>query len=227
MKILIATGLFPPDIGGPATYSKILVEELPKRGVDVVVISFGSVRDLPKIIRHAAYFWKVVRSGRDADVIYAQDPVSAGLPAYLAARFLGKPFYVRIAGDYAWEQGVARFGVTLDLDQFVKEKKVPFAVRMLRYIQITVASGAKKVIVPSEYLKGIVRSWGVKGERIAVIYSVFEGVVVKETKEELRQKLGFSGNILVSAGRLVLWKGFEKLISLIPSIHEKVADVHL
>ena len=48
MKILIATPLYPPDIGGPATYAKILEDELPKQGVTVSVVSFHVVRHLPK-----------------------------------------------------------------------------------------------------------------------------------------------------------------------------------
>ena len=60
MKLLITTGLFPPDIGGPATYSKILAEELSIRGVRVAVLSFGLVRKLPRFIRHLVYFFKVI-----------------------------------------------------------------------------------------------------------------------------------------------------------------------
>jgi len=74
MKILIATGIYPPDIGGPATYSKLLKDELPDRGIDVKVLSFGEVRHLPKIIRHFSYFLKVLKLGKGANVIYAQDP---------------------------------------------------------------------------------------------------------------------------------------------------------
>ena len=34
MKIVLATGIFPPDIGGPATYTERLVEELFRRGAE-------------------------------------------------------------------------------------------------------------------------------------------------------------------------------------------------
>jgi len=33
MKILIATGIYPPDIGGPAKYAKSLAEELESREI--------------------------------------------------------------------------------------------------------------------------------------------------------------------------------------------------
>ena len=98
-KILIATGIYPPDMGGPATYSKLLADELPKRGIEVRVLTFGAVRHLPKVIRHLAYFFKTLSQGREVDIIYAQDPVSVGLPALWAARLLGKRFLLRLGGD--------------------------------------------------------------------------------------------------------------------------------
>ena len=226
-KILIATGLFPPDIGGPATYSKILLEELPKRGIEVSVLPFGTVRNLPRLIRHLAYFGAVIRRSRDCDLIYAQDPVSVGLPACLAALLLRKPFLVRIAGDYAWEQGVQRFAVTATLDEFSKEKKFTLPVRILRYIERFVARRAERIIVPSHYLKHIVSQWGVSVRRITVIYSVFDGVETLESKESLRHKLELTGTVLISAGRLVPWKGFAELIATVPALQETFSDLRL
>jgi len=41
MKIVLATGIYPPDIGGPATYVRHLADELTKRGDEVIVITYG------------------------------------------------------------------------------------------------------------------------------------------------------------------------------------------
>ncbi|MEK7531600.1 MAG: hypothetical protein AAB545_01600, partial [Patescibacteria group bacterium] len=109
MKMLIATGLFSPDIGGPATYSKILLEKLPREGIETTILPFGAVRHLPRLLRHLVYFFRVLLAGRSVDVIYAQDPVSVGFPVFLASKVLKKPFLLKIVGDYAWEQGVQRF----------------------------------------------------------------------------------------------------------------------
>ncbi len=43
MKILLATGIYPPDIGGPATYVRHLAQELTKRGTEVTVVTYGEV----------------------------------------------------------------------------------------------------------------------------------------------------------------------------------------
>ncbi len=240
-KILIATGIYPPDIGGPATYSKLLADELPKHGIEVMVLTFGAVRHLPKVIRHLAYFFKTLSQGREVDIIYAQDPVSVGLPALWAARLLRKRFLLRLGGDYAWEQGVARFGVKDTLDEFVKKYDVyPLSVRMLKKIQTYVAQHAETVIVPSRYLASIVQVWGRK-INVKVIHNAFSLnsvsdsntytsytlTLVPESKDELRKKLNFQGKVILSAGRFVPWKGFDMLIEIMPDLRREVPDAFL
>jgi len=186
---------------------------LPGKGIEVELVKFSDVKKWPKIIRHIIFFVRVLRAARNADAVLALDPVSVGLPAMIAARRAGKPFIVKIVGDYAWEQGQQRFGITQNLDEFVKEKRMPFPIRVLRRIQTRVARNAARVIVPSEYLKGIVTAWGIPAEKITVIYN---GIEIPEHLPEEHKKEGEF--LVVSAGRRVPWKGFEAI--------ERVAKVH-
>ena len=225
--LLVATGLFPPDIGGPATYSKILNDELPSHGLSVKVLSFGEVRHLPKLIRHLAYAWKVFRLAPQSKIIYAQDPVSVGLPVMLACWLRRRSYFLKIVGDYAWEQGSQRFGVVDLLDDFSVRNNYAWPVRILKKIQLLVAHRAQKVIVPSEYLKKIVGNWGALAEKIKVIYNAFEAPASLPAKETLRQELGFEGLVITSVGRLVPWKGFELLIDLMPELSEKFSNLKL
>lgn len=217
MKILIAAGIYPPDIGGPATYSKFLVDELPKKGIETEVLSFGSVRHLPKFFRHFFYFLKVLRSGRRADIIFAQDPASAGLPAALASFILRKKFVLRAGGDFAWEQGSQKFGVKELLDNFYGQK-YGWQVELMRAIQRFVGRRARAIIAPSFYLKGIIEKWGIAGEKIKVVYNTAKEIDFNLNKEEVRRELGLEGDIILSAGRLVPWKGFGALIELMPEL---------
>jgi len=206
MKLVLATPLFPPEIGGPATYAKLLSEGLPEKGVQVEIVKFSDVRHLPKILRHYAYYRRLKRALEAADAILALDPVSVGLPACLAAKRLKKPLVVKVVGDYAWEQGRQRFGVTAELDEFVKQTSVPFPVRVLRYVQTRVALCATRVIVPSDYLKGIVTSWGISEGQINVFHNAIElpeHLIIPEKDDEKF--------LIVSAGRRVPWKGFEAI----------------
>lgn len=217
-RLVIATPLYPPEPGGPATYAKALEEGMPGQGIEVTLVKFGSVRRLPKIIRHIAYFIRVRRALKDADLVLALDPVSVGLPACLAAWSLGKPLVVKVVGDYAWEQGRQRFGVTEMLDTFVKTERAPFAVSFLRRVQTGVAKYAREIIVPSEYLKGIVAAWGIPEEKIRVIYNAVpqgEAGDVPVAVAELPRPL------VATAGRLVPWKHVEGVIDAVALLREQ------
>ena len=172
MKILICTGIFPPEAGGPATYSKSLAEKLIKRGHEVVVITYVTRISSPltgedkgegdfSIVRitrswfkpwhYYKYFKSVKKHGKDADVLYAQDPVSAGYPALLASKVLKKPFLIKITGDYSWERAMGRKFTGKLIDEFQKLPSYPKPIRKMRNIQIHVAKSPDGVIPPPPY----------------------------------------------------------------------------
>lgn len=228
MKVTVATGLYPPEIGGPATYAKMLEDELPTLGVAVTIVPFGWVRHYPKIIRHVVYTWKLWRESGDADIVYSLDPTSVGLPALWVARLRHKPFLVRLGGDYAWEQGRLRFGVTDTLDEHLEHSDTwPLRVRLLAKLQTYVVSRARYVVVPSEYLKGVVVQWGIGEDKIKVIYSALYPLEVKGTRQELREELEYTYPTLVSAGRLVPWKGFAALIDVVKELQKRFPQITL
>jgi glycosyltransferase involved in cell wall biosynthesis len=216
MKILITTPMMPPTIGGPATYVALLQKELPLRDVDIEVVSFDTLAHLPKGLKHLVFFFKVFKVAKKVDVVYAQDPLSTGLPTCLASWFRRKPFLLKVVGDYAWEQGVNRFGVTDSLDAFASKRTHSLPVAIFKYLERGVARSARQIIVPSQYLKKIVETWGVSREKITVILNAFD-IPNIETEE-----LSRSGTTIFSAGRLVSWKGFDILIRAIPFLPDEV-----
>lgn len=118
MKILIATGVYPPAIGGPAKYAKNLTDELSKRGI-VFLCAWGSVeRFLPWGMRHLYFFLRLLPGAARADVILALDTWSTGFPALVAAKLLRKKLLVRIGGDFVWEAYVERTGEMVRLSEF-------------------------------------------------------------------------------------------------------------
>lgn len=232
-KILIATGIFPPDIGGPATYVRKLAGEFVGRGIETKVICYSDVKeygsdDFPvsrinrkNPLRHLFYLWKLLIIAKDADLIYAQNPVSAGLPALLAAAILRKKMVLKLVSDGAWEHYVTTVEKHDDPEKFQK-KTYGFKTELLRSIQKMSARGAEKIIVPSQYVKNIIAQWGLKPEKISVVYNALNPAApLAASKEQAKEKIGVSGDIILSVGRLAPEKGFETIIEVMPGLLEK------
>mgnify|MGYP001583424763 CR=1 FL=1 len=233
-RLLITTGIFAPDIGGPASYARSLATRLASRGITVTIVTYSSVAHraddkqlpfrvcrvwtkLPWGLRHTLFFFRVLMHARRAQVILTLNAVSAGVPSAWAARLTGKPLIVKIVGDYAWEIAVQTGRTFLMINEFQKSPKSG-RIRRLDRLQRWVCHRAKRIIVPSKHLSDLVEGWGVPQGRIAVIYNGVALEPVPASKEEARRHIGVSGNVILTAGRLVPWKGFRMLIKLMPQL---------
>ncbi len=212
MKLVLATPLYPPDTGGPATDAALLYRELPTHDIAVTVCSFGTVRRLPRGIRHFWYACKLLKCVKDADGIVAFDTFSVCLPAALVCRLVGKPLIVRVPGDFVWEQATQRFEVRDSIEEFQK-KRYGFKVEALRMLQKFATQSATLLVVPSDFLRGIVEEWGIASSRLVRIYL---GIDLNE--EPIMPVKVPEGKILFSVGRFVPWKGFSMLIELLPQL---------
>ena len=121
MKILILTGIFPPDIGGAAGYAKNLKEEFLSRGYEVRTIFYKIEKKLPVIVRHFFYFFRVIFNIRRADLMIALDTLSVGLPSLTATLIFRKKIIVRVSGDFFWESYIEKSGELITLEQFYKD----------------------------------------------------------------------------------------------------------
>ncbi len=239
LQLVVATGIFPPDAGGPATYTERLTRELPRRGIDVRVVSYADdsgpvatdvvpvrriARRQPLAMRYLRYALAVASASRKAAGIFTQDPVSAGLPSLVAHWLTRRPLFVKIVGDAAWEYA-QNTGVTRDgIDAFQSRTYTP-TVRLLRFVQRSVCRSSRGVLVPSDYLKSIVHGWGIEQGKITVMKNAADvagAVATPEEKRQAKQALGLEGHeVLVSVGRLVPWKGFDTLIGLAPDLRRQ------
>lgn len=229
MKVLVATPMYPPELGGPATRTKLLEEKLPEHGIEVAVVSFGSIRWLPWGVRHGVFFIRLLQKGRSADVLLAQDAASVGLPTVLAGKLLRKPVVLFIVGDFVWEQGTVRFGVKDSLEAFSKREAGSFnqPIQILKWGQTWVAKQAKHAVVPSEYFKKIVSNWGVPKPNIVVIPNAVSDLSDQGNRKTLRGLLKFNGKFVISAGRLIPLKRFDALIKLVPAFVKKFPNFKL
>lgn len=124
-NILIATGIFPPQIGGPAQYAKEVRDAFRADGHHVTVLTYELERKLPPLVRHALFFMRTLVRLPGVDFILALDTFSVGWPAVMAATLLGKKIVIRTGGDFLWESYVERTGDKVLLRKF-------YATRMAR-----------------------------------------------------------------------------------------------
>jgi len=227
VKVLIAAGIYPPAVGGPATHLAHLLPHLLARGLELRAVAFAeqdaAARDtFPTVritgahwtIRNARYGSAFRRHEQWADVVYA---TSMGLPRSRGRR----PALLRIPGDLAWERAVNRglVPMTEDIDRF-QHARHGSRVALLKWLRRREARSAARIVVPSDYLKRLVVGWGIEPARIAVVHSAATYEAGTESREELRQRLGWTGPALqlVSPVRLVPWKGIDLLIDAVNAV---------
>ncbi len=232
-RILIVTGIYPPDIGGPASYTAAIAQRF-SSDVPVTVVTYSSAwnvpddsrlsfrviriwRKWPWFFRHAFYGLNVFFQASKHDTLYALSMLNGGIVSLVSGWVWHKKVFVRVPGDYAWQIAVEKGKTGLLIDDFQKARHSGW-IGFLAFLEKAICRRADGVIVPSQYLAALVRGWGVPQERIHVIYN---GVTLRPagvSKEEARRQIGISGNIVLSAGRLVSWKGFRMLIKIMPQL---------
>jgi len=230
MRILITTGIFPPDIGGPATYVPTIAKALTERGHQVTVLTTSEPENLQwddsiypfsvfrvnrrqKIwLRSLKFVAKVLRLGRMADVIYAN---GIYFETVIANKFLRKPLVMKIVGDEAWERSV-RKGWTKDNFEGFQQRHQSWQAELLKRLRSWVVRQADKVIVPSQYLANWVVKWGVPAEKVVVIYNAVE---IPDSIEPLPVPLKTPIKA-ITVGRLVPWKRVNRLLEALEKIPE-------
>ncbi len=210
MKILIVTGIYPPDIGGPANFTPEFSEFLRSKGHLVHVLTLSDelihfeIPDLNvhRIKRKGLIFRRIktviwiVRYGKTVDKILV-----TGLyeEVGLASLFLKTRIVMRIVGDPIWERARNRSSTTDGIEAFNNGGSRPSLQRILLSWSI---NRGHLCITPSEQLRDFMIGWGIK-RRIKVIPN---GVLIPE----LSQKNTDYQSITVS--RLVSWKNVSLVI---------------
>jgi glycosyltransferase involved in cell wall biosynthesis len=220
LRVCIITGIFPPDIGGPATYVPHIAAALAERGHSITVLTLSDclehddsqygfrVRRLPRRLSKPCRWLRTVREilrlGQDADVLFVN---GLAIEAVLANLWLGKPIVQKVVGDLAWERTTNRGWVRDGFEEFQKQR-YGLKVESLKALRAWWTRRATRVIVPSRYLADWVMQWGVPEEKMAVIYNAVEPLKeVQPAAVPLRTPLK-----AVTVGRLVPWKCVDRVI---------------
>jgi len=223
-------------IGGPATYSYELARKLKARGHEVCVLTFGkpkkevvdgiivirAPRSRVFVKRYLDLLLLALRVVPKYDLIYAQDPVSVGLPAAIAKKLSKIPLVTKIVGDFAWEISFQKGWTSTYIEDFQKSKKTSIT-RLLCYAEKFVAKISDEIVVPCNYLKKLIVGWGIPSEKITVIPNAIDLQYYVNNGDLTKKNLGFGDfRIILTAGRLVPWKGIDALIKIMPEIRKKI-----
>jgi len=222
VRVLIVSGIWPPDLGGPASHAPELAAFLRARGHDVEVVTTASSapaserypvswvpRRLPAGVRHAAVVLSIARRAAAADVVYATSMTRrAALGALLARR----PLVLKLTADEAYERERRSGRFSGDLDAF-QQHRGGLRVALLRRSRTWAVRRARHVFTPSAYLRELVVAWGVPAARVTVSPNPAPEVPPLPPREELRAELGLEGPTLAFAGRLMAAKALDVALS--------------
>jgi glycosyltransferase involved in cell wall biosynthesis len=213
VKVVVVSGIWPPDVGGPATHAPEVTEFLRSRGHQVEVVTTAATppaptpypvhwvsRRIPMGARHLAVAGMVHRAGRDADVVYSTGMVGRSSLGAAVARV---PLVLKLTSDPTYERSIRYRFYKADLDSFQRARDP--RIRALRLARDRELRAAARIVIPSESLRDIAVQWGVSADKIEVLPNP---VVTPELppREELRARHGLEGKTLVFAGRLSIQK---------------------
>jgi glycosyltransferase involved in cell wall biosynthesis len=218
VKVLIVSGIWPPDVGGPASHAPEVADFLRSRGHTVEVVTTASqqparrpypvrwaARSIPVGLRHVVGGRLVAERARKADVVYTTGVFGRSA---LGSRLAGRPYVLKLTADPAHERAHRRGLSSRTLDEFQHESP-GLAVRLLRAARDAELRGAAHVMCPSAYLRELVLDWGVEPSRVEVMPNPLPRLPDLPEREEARRRLGLDGATLAFAGRLTAQKSLD------------------
>jgi glycosyltransferase involved in cell wall biosynthesis len=231
VKVLIVSGIWPPDVGGPASHAPEAAAELIARGHEVEVVTNAAAppaaelypvhwvhRRLPRGVRHLRAALLIAQRARAADVVYSTGMVGRSALGTMLAR---KPIVQKLTSDPTYDRSIryGLYGGALDSFQGARGLRL----RVLRAARNLALRRASRILIPSESLRDLSVAWGIAPHRIEVLPNPVEAPAAIGERDELRRRHGLDGQTLVYAGRLAMQKAVDVALEAV----SRVSDVGL
>ena len=222
MNILITVGIFPPDIGGPASFVPKIAKHLINMDNKVKIICLADEENLlledeldVLRIRRSTYLpirWfktisLILKHGRKSDILFVN---GLGIEAAIANLYLRKKIIRKIVGDPVWERFYNKKRTSETFDDF-QNLKHNLNVRIQKLIRNWSISSSEVVITPSDHLKEFINRTNPKTE----VLKINNGIEITEFKRSKTPLHEF--NILINS-RLVVQKNIHLVIEAMGSI---------
>lgn len=213
MKILVTTGIFPPDVGGPARFIPNICNYLSQNNeVTVLTLSNNTSHSdsdfdyklmrIPRNINKIRRFLKTLKSilieGKEVDLIFVN---GLWIEVMIANFYLNKKIIRRFVGDPIWEKFYNNYKTNLSFEDFNNNKQ-KLNVEILKKVRNYSIKKCNKVIVPSDNLFNFIKKTGFKNKLIKIV----NGTSVELEKSKLHQN-----NFLI-VSRLVRHKNIDIVI---------------
>jgi len=233
MRIILATPLYPPEIGGPATYTAEIAKRL--RGAHTIsVVAYTDLgtqiegttlvrvhKSRPLPLRLISFFFTLLKATKGADVVYAQNAVAAGLPAMLVGKIRRIPVVIKFVGDEAWERATQARQTKKTLEEFLAHPEGGIKIRLIKWVQGVTLRHVDVVTTPSAYLReALVREYRVRPENGVVNYNAAEDVVANVSVARTPHQI-------ITTARLTAWKGVDGIIRAVAMIAKQFPAVRL
>jgi len=227
VRVVVVSGIWPPDVGGPASHAPALADALLERGHDVEVVTTADrepgprpypvrwvSRARPAPLRQLAVVREVRRAARRADRVYATTMVRrASLGAALARR----PLVVKLVADEAFERERRSGRFDGSLEEFQRHAG-GLRLRVLRVTRTAALRRARRIVVPSAYLRRIAIGWGLEPERVEVVPNPAPELPPLPSRDEARTAFDLGGFALGVAGRLTAQKALDDALAAVARV---------
>lgn len=227
MNVLVVSGIWPPDVGGPASHAPALAACLLERGDGVEVVTTADrapaqerypvhwvSRRLPAGARHARAGLEIARRARASDVVYATSMVRRAATGAAVAR---RPLVVKLVADEAYERAVRGGAFAGSLDEF-QHAPASRRVRAWRASRTRALRRAVAIACPSAYLREIALCWGLDPARVHVVPNPAPHVPPLPDRDVLRTELAVDGTLLAAAGRLTAQKALDVALDAVRDV---------
>ena len=232
MRVLVTVGIFPPDIGGPATFvpkiAKYFQDEL-NYEIEILTLSDNknsninddfSVkridRNLPIIYRWLKTIFTIYKLGKNKDLIFVN---GLGTEATIANIFLKKKIIRKIVGDPVWERAYSKAKISESFDEF-QVKNYGFSISLQKKVRSFSIKKSDIVVTPSKHLKNFILNLGFKNK----IEIINNGVFIPEENTNIFTNDQINITIV---SRLVSHKNIEKIIKAISDLNSPLINLNI
>jgi len=219
MDILITVGIFPPDIGGPASFVPKIAKYLINKGHNVKIICLSDKehltykddinvirinRNSPIIFRWLKTIVKIYSNSKKSDLIFVN---GLGTETTIANLFIRKKVIRKIVGDPVWERVYNKNLIDESFDDF-QENNHGLSISLQKMIRNWSINKSNLIITPSQHLKNFIDKIGFDKN----IFVINNGVDIEQ-----HNKVVLENNIiqLLVVSRLVSQKNIDSIIKSI------------